>query len=691
MANGDTSWVEDVKIVMLKGEKGDGVQDMENLITAEATARANADIHLQEQINVNTSQLNTLITEGYQILLHTQSILQNSWAEFPSGSGKYISTPTPYNVGADAIICGVFWNPFTGGLQASSLTDSLSWTLASDGNFSATITTTNTDVLYNTGALYVVYATPHEVIDQSAEVEDIRIGYDGHIYSTAGDAVRGQISDLSNALDTTESSLNAKIGNLSNLETTDKSNIVNAVNELEELFSAPTQEAVDNWLDEHPEATTSVQDYSLTEKKLVKGTLGYVTPEMYGAVGDGITDDYQAIHDALTANDNVLLKGKSYYVSETIKLDANKKIFGINRNISKLIFPNNVDGVQINHSTRVENISIEFNGESSGILMYTPDNSNYALSSIVDNVRIIHGDNDNTKGSAIKLVAEKNGNAPYGAYNILFSNIDIRNSVKYGVQLLNKVKTTASDEAWINDVKFYNVFVNSADTAFNSDWEDISGNNSVPTTGNASVNDSITLINFNAQYVANITKCFMNIQNVHNINLFACNPFDYYHLRYDLNLPLIILNATSNMCTRVDLGLLPEVAEDNLSKYISFANATSFKTDMVNSVVRLKTLNAQLGDFRKLDNSRMFPLLPNGFNRDTVISTFPELVNQNSIQYAGFDSNGYFVIGSENTSGGGVQISLTTSLSTSPKPVIRCRLRYNGNWLTEQKFTTETL
>lgn len=37
---------------------------------------------------------------------------------------------------------------------------------------------------------------------------------------------------------------------------------------IEALFTAPTQEAVDNWLDEHPEATTTVQDGAITLAKL---------------------------------------------------------------------------------------------------------------------------------------------------------------------------------------------------------------------------------------------------------------------------------------------------------------------------------------------------------------------------------------------------------------------------------------
>lgn len=53
-------------------------------------------------------------------------------------------------------------------------------------------------------------------------------------------------------------------------------------------------EATDAWLDEHPEATTTVEDHSLSIEKMVVGTLGYVTPGMFGAKGDGLADDTSA-------------------------------------------------------------------------------------------------------------------------------------------------------------------------------------------------------------------------------------------------------------------------------------------------------------------------------------------------------------------------------------------------------------
>lgn len=65
-----------------------------------------------------------------------------------------------------------------------------------------------------------------------------------------------------------------------------------------------TAEAVEAWLDAHPEATTSVEDASLTEEKFtndlkLKTLKDYVTPEMFGAICDGITDDTNSLQQAI--------------------------------------------------------------------------------------------------------------------------------------------------------------------------------------------------------------------------------------------------------------------------------------------------------------------------------------------------------------------------------------------------------
>lgn len=67
-----------------------------------------------------------------------------------------------------------------------------------------------------------------------------------------------------------------------------------------------------------PSIETFVDDGSLTYKKLEVGTLGYVTPEMFGAKGDGVTDDTQAVQNAINSGFPFVYLEKSYLVSALV-------------------------------------------------------------------------------------------------------------------------------------------------------------------------------------------------------------------------------------------------------------------------------------------------------------------------------------------------------------------------------------
>lgn len=92
------------------------------------------------------------------------------------------------------------------------------------------------------------------------------------------------------------------------------------------------------WLADHPEATTTVQDGAITERKINAEFLNYikkdyVTPEMFGAIGDGITDDTDAFKNGLGFLTNggvfLLTPKKSYKVTDAIDVPQNVSIQGL--------------------------------------------------------------------------------------------------------------------------------------------------------------------------------------------------------------------------------------------------------------------------------------------------------------------------------------------------------------------------
>lgn len=101
---------------------------------------------------------------------------------------------------------------------------------------------------------------------------------------------------------------------------------------------AQTAQAVSDWLDAHPEATTTVLDGSLTEAKFsaalkLKTIKEYITPQMFGALGDGATDDFQAFQDMFDYAENnqifaVFIPEGTYIINGEIVVNSYISIYG---------------------------------------------------------------------------------------------------------------------------------------------------------------------------------------------------------------------------------------------------------------------------------------------------------------------------------------------------------------------------
>lgn len=82
-----------------------------------------------------------------------------------------------------------------------------------------------------------------------------------------------------------------------------------------------TSSAINKWMDAHIEEIATIQNGSITEQKINSSFLPkiknvYVTPEMFGAKGDGITDDTEAFQKCFDANKKIIIPKGNYLVGQ---------------------------------------------------------------------------------------------------------------------------------------------------------------------------------------------------------------------------------------------------------------------------------------------------------------------------------------------------------------------------------------
>lgn len=93
-------------------------------------------------------------------------------------------------------------------------------------------------------------------------------------YTTLSNAVTAEVTAREAADNALNSTLLQKASNVDLQSEISRAETEEA--RIEALFTAPTQDAVDNWLDEHPEATTTVQDGSITPSKVSQELYSYI-------------------------------------------------------------------------------------------------------------------------------------------------------------------------------------------------------------------------------------------------------------------------------------------------------------------------------------------------------------------------------------------------------------------------------
>lgn len=120
------------------------------------------------------------------------------------------------------------------------------------------------------------------------------------------------------------------------------------------------------WLTEHPEATTTVQDGAITEAKIAAEFLpyisnSYITPQMFGAKGDGVSDDTESIAScfayARVQKSVIVFPAGNYGISKPLSVNFDIKIIGENAFIIPLKEMTHFMGINTSEKTNSGYIS----------------------------------------------------------------------------------------------------------------------------------------------------------------------------------------------------------------------------------------------------------------------------------------------------------------------------------------------
>lgn len=165
----------------------------------------------------------------------------------------------------------------------------------------------------------------------------------------------------------------------------------------------------------------------------------YNTPEMYGAKGDGVTDDTEAFQKALTAGGYVYLPG-NYFISSTLTVKSNTAIIGCNNTITtNALTLFSLNGISNVYIANIKFYSTNTSTQTSG---YNP----YSFISVYNSSNVII-DNINAYNSVKSAISVEN--SPYTS----IINCNIHECRYYaGIALVNTTKAIVSNTYSYNNM-----------------------------------------------------------------------------------------------------------------------------------------------------------------------------------------------------------------------------------------------
>lgn len=184
------------------------------------------------------------------------------------------------------------------------------------------------EVLVSSQAIFNIVANTVETAGTTTATANTTAGgwimigdelYTADVNITIGDTYTPGTNITQVTIEDCVSAISALIGALSSLTTTDKSSVVNAINELNSNIGDLSTLATSD-------KSSAVN--AINEVAAALQANAYVTPEMFGAVGDGSTDDTAAFQAALDTHKLILLQSGTTYAVSNLTVDYGRMVGG---------------------------------------------------------------------------------------------------------------------------------------------------------------------------------------------------------------------------------------------------------------------------------------------------------------------------------------------------------------------------
>ena len=279
---------------------------------------------------------------------------------------------------------------------------------------------------------------------------------------------------------------------------------------------------------------------------------------MYGAKGDGVTDDTEAFEQALENNNHVFVPEGNYLIKRSIDLSYKKSLVSYDNQNVTILFDGDDSAVLIGRQAVFRNINIDILNEYNGIVFDT-NNLNMKSNSSVKHSRVEHVrvkfSVESPKAILIGITVDSGtdaNNIPISTGDCyqIYNDIVVDNSACYGIGIKMTLiearvftEETKTGFPCITHVNFNDIYLAGPYTAIKAGVDNTSG-------GEHFTRINMGHILFNNVSTQNIsiekTRYFLDVD--HFSGYFSkCIGWDYHHITNDYNEKVNIIGEEVNL------------------------------------------------------------------------------------------------------------------------------------------------